>query len=56
MAALNPKTAGHKKPGVPKTSEAIEWTKRYLIDFGRLKEETSSDRDLYPDWAASRHG
>jgi glyoxylase-like metal-dependent hydrolase (beta-lactamase superfamily II) len=61
LAALNPKTAvaGHKKPGAPETPEAIGWTKRYLIDFGRLKEETSNDRELfdamgqlYPDWAA----
>jgi glyoxylase-like metal-dependent hydrolase (beta-lactamase superfamily II) len=59
LAALNPKyaVAGHKKPGAPDVPEAIEWTKRYLVDFGRLKESTSSDRelfdamtDLYPDW------
>jgi glyoxylase-like metal-dependent hydrolase (beta-lactamase superfamily II) len=59
LAALNPKiaVAGHKKPGAPDTPEAIEWTKRYLVDFGRLKEKTASDRELfdamtelYPDW------
>ncbi|MFC9351815.1 MBL fold metallo-hydrolase [Arthrobacter sp. NPDC057013] len=61
LAALNPKTAvaGHKKPGAPDTPEAITWTKRYLTDFSRLKQETSNDRELfdamgrlYPDWAA----
>jgi glyoxylase-like metal-dependent hydrolase (beta-lactamase superfamily II) len=59
LAALNPKiaVAGHKKPGAPDTPEAIESTKRYLVDFGRLKEKTASDRELfdamtelYPDW------
>ena len=46
---LNPKTAvaGHKKPGAPDTPAAIEATKRYLTDFGRLQEETSSNRELY---------
>ncbi|MGW2840607.1 MBL fold metallo-hydrolase [Streptomyces sp. NPDC001493] len=61
LAALNPKTvvAGHKKPGVPDTPECIEWTKRYLNDFARLKKETSGERELfdamgelYPTWAA----
>ena len=61
LAALNPKTAvaGHKKPGAPDTPAAIEATKRYLTDFGRLQEETSSDRELYdaitelyPDWVS----
>jgi glyoxylase-like metal-dependent hydrolase (beta-lactamase superfamily II) len=59
LAALNPKiaVAGHKKPGAPDTPAAIEASKRYLIDFGRLQDETSSDRELYdamtqlyPDW------
>jgi glyoxylase-like metal-dependent hydrolase (beta-lactamase superfamily II) len=59
LAALNPKitVAGHKKPGAPDIPAAIEATKRYLIDFGRLQQETSSDRELYdamtqlyPDW------
>jgi glyoxylase-like metal-dependent hydrolase (beta-lactamase superfamily II) len=61
LAALNPKTAvaGHKKPGAPDTPAAIEATKRYLTDFGRLQEQTSSDRELYdaltelyPDWVS----
>jgi glyoxylase-like metal-dependent hydrolase (beta-lactamase superfamily II) len=61
LAALNPKIAiaGHKKPGAPDTPGIIEASKRYLIDFGRLKETTSSDRelydamtDLYPDWVS----
>lgn len=61
LAALNPKTvvAGHKKPGAPDTPSAIEESKRYLTDFGRLQESTSSDRELYdamtelyPDWVS----
>ncbi|WP_222724006.1 MBL fold metallo-hydrolase [Streptomyces sp. uw30] len=63
LAALNPKTAvaGHKKPGAPDTSECIETTRRYLTDFGRLQEKTSTDRELfdamhalYPDFAAKQ--
>ena len=53
--------AGHKKAGVADTPEAIESTKRYLIDFGRLKESTSGERELYdamtelyPDWASNQ--
>jgi glyoxylase-like metal-dependent hydrolase (beta-lactamase superfamily II) len=61
LAALNPKiaVAGHKKPGAPDTPAAIEESKRYLADFGRLQESTSSDlelydamTELYPDWAS----
>ena len=61
LAALNPKiaVAGHKKAGAPDTPAAIESSKRYLADFGRLKESTSSEQelydamtDLYPDWAS----
>jgi glyoxylase-like metal-dependent hydrolase (beta-lactamase superfamily II) len=61
LAALNPKiaVAGHKKPGAPDTPAAIEASKRYLTDFGRLQEATSSDRELYdamtqlyPDWVS----
>jgi hypothetical protein len=63
LAALNPKiaVAGHKKAGVADTPEAIESTKRYLIDFGRLEESTSGERELYdamtelyPDWASNQ--
>jgi glyoxylase-like metal-dependent hydrolase (beta-lactamase superfamily II) len=59
LAALNPKiaVAGHKKTGAPDLPAAIDATKRYLTDFGRLKETTSSERELYdamtelyPDW------
>jgi len=59
LAELSPNIAiaGHKKPGAPDTPAAIEATKRYLSDFGRLQESTSSDRELYdamtelyPDW------
>jgi len=61
LAALNPKiaVAGHKKTGAPDTPAAIEASKHYLTDFGRLKESTSSERELYdamtelyPDWAS----
>ena len=59
LAALNPKIAiaGHKKPGAPDTPAAIEESKHYLTDFGRLRESISDDRELYdamtehyPDW------
>jgi glyoxylase-like metal-dependent hydrolase (beta-lactamase superfamily II) len=61
LQTLNPKmtVAGHKKPGAPDTPAAIEATKRYLTDFGRLQQSTSSDRELYdamtelyPDWVS----
>jgi glyoxylase-like metal-dependent hydrolase (beta-lactamase superfamily II) len=61
LAAMNPRivVAGHKKPGAPDTPVAIEATKRYLNDFGRLQQSTSSDRELYdamtelyPDWVS----
>jgi hypothetical protein len=61
LAALEPTTvvAGHKKPGAPDAPDAIAATKRYLTDFGRLKDSTSTDQelfdsmtDLYPDWVA----
>ena len=61
LAALKPKiaVAGHKKPGAPDTPGAIEASKRYLTDFGRLQETKSSDRELYdamgqlyPDWVS----
>ncbi len=49
LAALNPEiaVAGHKKPGAPDTPAAIEKSKRYLADFGRLQKSASSDRELY---------
>ena len=49
------------RPGesTPDTPDAIEASKRYLTDFGRLKESTSSEHELYdamtelyPDWAS----
>jgi glyoxylase-like metal-dependent hydrolase (beta-lactamase superfamily II) len=61
LASLHPKfaVAGHKKPGAPDTPAAIEATKRYLHDFGRLQGSTTSDRELYdamtelyPDWVS----
>jgi len=61
LAALNPKiaVAGHKKTGALDTPDAIEGSKNYLRDFGRLQESTNSDQDLYdemtklyPDWVS----
>jgi glyoxylase-like metal-dependent hydrolase (beta-lactamase superfamily II) len=61
LAALNPKiaVAGHKKAGTPHTPDAIQASKRYLTDFGRLKESASTEHELYdamtelyPDWAS----
>ena len=52
-------TAGHKKAGAPDTPDAIEGSKQYLTDFGRLKESATSDEELfnemtrlYPDWVS----
>jgi glyoxylase-like metal-dependent hydrolase (beta-lactamase superfamily II) len=61
LAALKPKiaVAGHKKTGAPDTPDAIEGSKSYLRDFGRLQESTNSDQQLYdemtklyPDWVS----
>ena len=61
LAGLNPTiaVAGHKKPGAPDTPAAIDASKRYLADFGRLRETTHSDQELYdamtdryPDWVS----
>ena len=55
--------AGHKKPGAPDSPSAILIgdTKRYLLDFDRLKQTTASDEELfnqmtelYPHWAANQ--
>ncbi|HEY4051815.1 MAG TPA: MBL fold metallo-hydrolase [Acidobacteriaceae bacterium] len=63
LAALDPKivVAGHKKPGAPDLPSAIQETKRYLQDFGRLQQAAKSDRELfdemkklYPDWVANQ--
>jgi glyoxylase-like metal-dependent hydrolase (beta-lactamase superfamily II) len=63
LAALNPTmvVAGHKKPGAPDSPLAIQDTKRYLLDFDRLKLTARSDQDLfdqmtalYPDWVANQ--
>jgi hypothetical protein len=65
LAALNPKiaVAGHKKAGALDTPDAIEASKGYLTDYGRLKESTSSEHELYdamtelyPGWASNRPG
>lgn len=61
LGALAPKyaVAGHKRVGAPDTPDSIELSKRYLTDFGRLQQCTSSDRELYdemnklyPDWSS----
>jgi glyoxylase-like metal-dependent hydrolase (beta-lactamase superfamily II) len=63
LAALNASVvvAGHKKPGAPDSPSAIQDTKRYLEDFGRLQKTATSDRELfeqmtelYPDWVANQ--
>ncbi|HTY55629.1 MAG TPA: MBL fold metallo-hydrolase [Candidatus Binataceae bacterium] len=63
LAALNPTmvVAGHKKPGAPDSPSAIQDTKRYLQDFGRLQKTATSDRELfdqmtelYPHWVANQ--
>jgi glyoxylase-like metal-dependent hydrolase (beta-lactamase superfamily II) len=63
LAALKPAmvVAGHKKPGVPDSPSAIQDTKRYLLDFDRLRQTTTSDEalfnqmtELYPHWAANQ--
>ena len=63
LEALNPAivVAGHKKPGAPDLPSAIQDTKRYLLDFDRLQQATTSDEELfnqmtalYPDWAANQ--
>ncbi|MFI5775526.1 MBL fold metallo-hydrolase [Nocardia sp. NPDC051570] len=61
LAALRPKLAiaGHKKTGAPDTPETIEESQRYLRDFGRLRETSLSEEELfdemgrlYPDWVS----
>ncbi|WP_426515587.1 MBL fold metallo-hydrolase [Diaminobutyricibacter sp. McL0618] len=61
LSALFPKmvVAGHKKPGTSDSADTIEQTRQYLIDFGRLRDETESDQvlydamgALYPDWVS----
>jgi glyoxylase-like metal-dependent hydrolase (beta-lactamase superfamily II) len=63
LAALNPAivVAGHKKPGAPDLPSTIQDTKRYLADFDRLQQTTTSDRELfdemtklYPHWVANQ--
>ncbi|MDT5266417.1 MAG: hypothetical protein QOI90_3043, partial [Mycobacterium sp.] len=63
LAALHPKiaVAGHKKPGAPDLPSAIQDSKRYLEDFGRLQKSTTADEELfnemtkrYPDWECNQ--
>ena len=62
-AALRPKivVAGHKTPGAPDAPSAIADSKRYLEDFGRLQQSTTTDEELfnemtkrYPDWESNQ--
>ena len=61
LAALNPTNviAGHKKPGVPDSPDALTMSKSYLTDFSRLIETGKPQKDiydemtaLYPDWVS----
>ena len=63
LAALKPAivVAGHKKSGAPDSPSAIQESKRYLLDFDRLRQTTASDEELfnqmtelYPDWVANQ--
>jgi glyoxylase-like metal-dependent hydrolase (beta-lactamase superfamily II) len=63
LAALRPKiaVAGHKKPGAADSPSAIQDSKRYLEDFGRLQQSTTTDEELfnemakrYPDWESNQ--
>jgi glyoxylase-like metal-dependent hydrolase (beta-lactamase superfamily II) len=63
LAALRPKiaVAGHKKTGAADSPSAIEDSKRYLEDFGRLQQSTTTDEELfnemtkrYPDWESNQ--
>ena len=63
LAALNPTmvVAGHKKTGAPDSPAAIQDTKRYLEDFGRVQKTAKSDKELfdqmtelYPHWVANQ--
>jgi glyoxylase-like metal-dependent hydrolase (beta-lactamase superfamily II) len=63
LAALHPKiaVAGHKKSGAPDLPSAIQDSKRYLQDFDRLQQNTTTDEELfnemtkrYPNWEANQ--
>jgi hypothetical protein len=63
LAALRPKiaVAGHKKTGAADSPSAIGDSKRYLEDFGRLQQSTTTDEELfnemtkrYPDWESNQ--
>jgi hypothetical protein len=45
LAAPRPKiaVAGHKKPRAPDSPSAIQDGKRYLEDFGRMQQSTTTD-------------
>lgn len=59
LAVLKPKivVAGHKKPGVPDTAEAIDGSRHYLQDFEELATQQLDEHQIYdqmirryPEW------
>jgi hypothetical protein len=55
LAVLRPKidVAGHKKRGAPDSPSAIQDSKRYLEDFGRLQQSTTTDEELFNEMTPS---
>jgi glyoxylase-like metal-dependent hydrolase (beta-lactamase superfamily II) len=49
IKSLNPRTviAAHKRPGIPDNPKIIEETRKYILDFDRLAEMTTTAQDLY---------
>jgi hypothetical protein len=49
LESFHPKAAvaGHKNPDLPDSPENIAATKKYLEDFERLNNETSSAKELF---------
>jgi hypothetical protein len=61
LVATAIEAAGHKKTGAPDLPSAIGDSKRYLEDFGRLLQSTTTDEELfnemtkrYPDWESNQ--
>jgi hypothetical protein len=57
LAVLRPKiaVAGHKKRGAPDSPSAIQDSKRYLEDFGRLQQSTTTDEELFNEMTKRYH-
>jgi len=49
IGSLNPRTviAAHKRPGSPDNPEVIKETRKYILDFDRLSEMTTTVQELY---------